>query len=244
MNTDQVEYTLETRPLEVIAGDGGELVPGSEVSLNGRLVGTVDGQTAIWEQTRGASVEASDWTATPLTFTAPNVDGELGGMSYRGNIGFRYIETEFDIVQSEALQGQSAVFNGQEFLIGPGIVQPVGAEVSTVNKYSDFLPAINLALDLSDNQILRTSITKTVSTHNTDMLGGGLSVNRTANCDLRDASGHVYFVLRVAASRVTRCWSRTVIPMQRFPPSGISATPACLAQARFGFSKIPVSKPA
>ena len=75
LNTDQVEYTPETRPLEVIAGDGGEFVPGSEVSLNGRLVGTVDGQTAIWEQTRGASVEASDWTATPLTFTAPNVDG-------------------------------------------------------------------------------------------------------------------------------------------------------------------------
>ena len=127
--------------------------------------------------------------ATATLFAQLNLDGELGGMSYRGNIGFRYIETEFDIVQSEALQGQSAVFNGQEFLIGPGIVQPVGAEVSTVNKYSDFLPALNLALDLSDNQILRTSITKTVSTHNTDMLGGGLTVNRTANCDLRDASG-------------------------------------------------------
>lgn len=122
-----------------------------------------------------------------------NLDGELAGFHYSGNVGFRYIETEFDITQSEGLQGNSAEFNGQVYLIGPGILQPDGNKINTINKYDDFLPAINIAVDLSPEQILRFSYTETVSTHNTDSLAGGLTVNRVKNCGINNAQGEEVF---------------------------------------------------
>jgi len=122
-----------------------------------------------------------------------NLDGELGGFSYTGNIGARYIKTEFDITQSDSLVGNVAEFNGQEFLIGPGILQPVGVQTNTINEYNDFLPAFNLAVDLTEEQILRLSYTKTISTHNTDDLGGGLSVNRVNTCNLTTTAGETIF---------------------------------------------------
>jgi TonB-dependent receptor len=122
-----------------------------------------------------------------------NLDGDLAGFSYTGNIGVRYIETEFDIMQSDSLVGNVAEFNGQEFLIGPGILQPVGVQSNTINKYNDLLPAVNLAIDLTSEQVLRFSYTETMSTHNTDDLGGGLSVNRVKTCNLTTSSGETVF---------------------------------------------------
>lgn len=76
LNTDTVEYTPEERPLGIIAGEGAEYEPGSTVSLNGRLVGTVSGQTVLWTQTSGTPIEGiSDWTQPELSFTAPAVVG-------------------------------------------------------------------------------------------------------------------------------------------------------------------------
>lgn len=122
--------------------------------------------------------------ATSSAFIQANLEGELFTLPYRANIGFRYVNTAFDVAQSEALQGESAIFGGQEFLLGPGMVAPVGNIIKTDTSYSDVLPAFNFAADLTDNQILRASYNKSVSTHNTDMLGGGLTVNRVANCGL------------------------------------------------------------
>lgn len=131
--------------------------------------------------------------ATTSAYVQFNMDSEIAGFHYSGNIGFRYIETEFDIIQSEGLQGNVAEFNGQEYLIGPGILQPDGNKISTINKYDDFLPAINIAVDLTPEQILRFSYTETVSTHNTDSLAGGLTVNRVKNCGVVNAQGEDVF---------------------------------------------------
>lgn len=130
---------------------------------------------------------------TQSIYVQANLDGEIAGMSYTGNVGFRYITTEFDITQSIGLQGTVANFNGQDFLIGPGILQPDGEKINTINEYSDFLPAINLALNLNEEQILRFSYTETVSTHNTDSLAGGLTVNRVKNCAVFNAQGEEVF---------------------------------------------------
>ena len=135
-----------------------------------------------------ANVYTVEEATTSLYFQA-NLDSELFGFDYTGNIGFRYIETEFDIMQSESLVGNVAEFNGQEFLIGPGILQPDGNKLYTNTSYSDFLPAINLAVNLTEEQLVRFSYTKTVSTHNTNALAGGLSVNRIKACDVQDSTG-------------------------------------------------------
>jgi len=125
---------------------------------------------------------------TTSFYVQANLEGEIADMPYQANVGFKYVNTEFDVDQSVSLQGGAAEFNGQTYLIGPGVLQPVGDIVNTTNSYGDFLPAVNFALDVTDDQVVRASFTKTVSTHNTDMLGGGLTVNRTANCDLRDST--------------------------------------------------------
>lgn len=130
---------------------------------------------------------------TQSLYFQANLEGDIAGMTYTGNVGFRYIKTEFDIIQSEGLQGTVANFNGQDFLIGPGILQPDGNKINTINDYSDFLPAINFALNLDDEQILRFSYTETVSTHNTDSLAGGLTVNRVKNCGITNAQGEEVF---------------------------------------------------
>lgn len=130
---------------------------------------------------------------TKTAYFQLNLDGELAGFTYTGNIGARYIETEFDILQSEALVGNVAEFNGQEYLIGPGIRQPVGVQKTTINDYSDFLPAINIAVNLTEEQILRFSYTETISTQDTNNLAGGLTVNRVKTCELKTPSGETIF---------------------------------------------------
>jgi len=139
-----------------------------------------------------ANVYSLEEATTSLYFQA-NLAGDLLGFDYTGNIGFRYIETEFDILQSESLVGDVAEFNGQDFLIGPGILQPDGNQVNTNNSYRDFLPAINLAINLDEEQILRFAYTKTISTHDTDKLAGGLTVNRIKACNVEDSTGATVF---------------------------------------------------
>lgn len=75
LNTDTATYEPEQRPLNVIAGDGGEYAPGERVTLSGRLVGTVDDETVLWSQTGGTAVEPDDWTDPALTFDAPMIEG-------------------------------------------------------------------------------------------------------------------------------------------------------------------------
>lgn len=76
LNTDTVTYTPEERPLGIIATEGAEYEPNSDVTISARLVGTVSGQTVLWTQTSGTAIEGvSDWTSTAITFTAPDVLG-------------------------------------------------------------------------------------------------------------------------------------------------------------------------
>lgn len=75
-NPDKVSYTPETRILGVIAGEGAEYQQGAQVTLAGRLIGTVTNQTVLWEQIEGDPIPGiTDWTKPNLSFTAPAVDG-------------------------------------------------------------------------------------------------------------------------------------------------------------------------
>ncbi|MDO3384438.1 TonB-dependent receptor [Gilvimarinus sp. SDUM040013] len=132
---------------------------------------------------------------TTSAYLQANLQGELFGIPYTGNVGVRYVSTEFDVVQSEALVGDVAAFNDQEYIISGalGILQPDGNKITTVTSYSDLLPAINFAFDITPDQVVRVSATKTVSTHNTDMLAGGLTVNRILACNVQQADGSNVF---------------------------------------------------
>lgn len=78
LNTETVTYTPEERPLGVIAGEGAQysIESGTTISLTGRLVGTVTGQSILWSQLNGTPVEGvADWTVSDLTFDMPAIDG-------------------------------------------------------------------------------------------------------------------------------------------------------------------------
>lgn len=126
---------------------------------------------------------------TTSAYLQANIEHDVFGLPLKGNVGLRYVETEYTILQSIAGSGASGVFGGQTYLFGPGMVAAVGDTVSSVNKYDDFLPAINLSLDLSDEKKLRFAFTKTIGTHDTDSLGGGLNVNRVNSCEITRPNG-------------------------------------------------------
>lgn len=124
-----------------------------------------------------------------------NLEGELLGMNYRANLGLRYIKTEYDINQTETGSGNTAVFNGVEYIVDGalGTPAPSGGIINTVRDYDDWLPSVNMALNLTDEQILRFAYNKTMTTHNTDNLAGGITVNRTLSCDIQQSNGASVF---------------------------------------------------
>ncbi|MGJ8694017.1 MAG: TonB-dependent receptor [Thalassotalea sp.] len=106
-----------------------------------------------------------------------NLSGNLG-VPYTANVGFRYIETDLAITQHEVASGTEAMFNGKNYILGPGADSIDGGETTSNNNYTDFLPSANIAFELASDQILRFSYNKTLSSHNTDNLGRGLNVTR------------------------------------------------------------------
>ena len=126
---------------------------------------------------------------TSALYLQGNLETAVLGKAVRGNIGLRYIETEYTISQSVAGSAASVDINGETYLLGPGMVASVGETVTAINSYDEFLPAVNLSLDINDEQLLRFAFTKSIGTHNTDSLGGGLNVNRTNSCGITRPNG-------------------------------------------------------
>lgn len=95
LNTDTVVYTPEERPLGVIAGEPAEYALGEteNITLTGRLVGTVTTESVLWTQTGGTSITGDiDWTKGNLTFPTPDVEGietfifEITALDSDGNV--------------------------------------------------------------------------------------------------------------------------------------------------------------
>lgn len=78
-------------------------------------------------------------------------DRELGGLPFRGNAGVRWYETE------QTSSGEVNTGNGFE-------------QASFEKKYSDFLPSINVVLDLSDTWIIRAGANRNISRPNLNQL--------------------------------------------------------------------------
>jgi len=88
-----------------------------------------------------------------------NLDFELGNVPVRGNIGVRYVETD---VKSAGLRDVGGG-NGTPITDDRGVTQDNLAFVVSGRKYTDTLPALNLAFELSDNDIIRFAAAKVMS---------------------------------------------------------------------------------
>ncbi len=85
---------------------------------------------------------------------------ELFSMPFRGNFGLRYVKTEIEASGYLATGG--------------------GTEVTVTNKYENVLPSLNLALNLTDNLLLRFGAAKVMARPQLPSLSPGGTVNTAA----------------------------------------------------------------
>lgn len=132
-----------------------------------------------------------------------NLDGELGDITYRGNIGLRYVKTELDINQSDVASNGFATYNGVEYALSGalGMLPPASAVINTTRDYDDLLPSINLAFNLTDDQVFRVSFGQTVTPHNTNNLAGGINVTRILACNVQAPDGSDVFCATSASQQ-------------------------------------------
>ena len=99
------------------------------------------------------SFAANTWTVTE-DINAAYVQADYSWNGFRGNVGFRYVQTE-----SESFSWACTVN-----------ISPCPAtayeQVSVRKEYNDFLPNINIAYDLGTNVVLRGSLAKVISRPN------------------------------------------------------------------------------
>jgi TonB-dependent receptor len=95
-----------------------------------------------------------------------NFKGELGGMPYNANVGARFIRTSLNVTQDNVgdagQYGTEAAVTGQEV---------------TRRSYTDVLPAVNFALNVTPKFTLRAAISKNMQPLALSEWGGGLTLN-------------------------------------------------------------------
>jgi TonB-dependent receptor len=133
----------------------------------------LDDPMAYWKSlypdtTTQASPETSwgVWQKELSSYLQGDFKGDVGSMPYSGNVGVRFIHTNLNITQY--LTG----------LPGPNITEPASAGTQTfLRSYNDVLPAINLALNITNQLTMRLSYSKNMMPLNLSQWGGGLQLN-------------------------------------------------------------------
>src|SRR5690606_13490446 len=111
--------------------------PSSYVKINGEAFwNALNNSVTAWNEQLG------NFSSVTEDVYAAYVQGNFSGDNYRGNVGVRYVKTETD----------GRAYNGNLTDID-----------SFKGDYSDFLPSLNLAIDLSDELILRMSAAKVMT---------------------------------------------------------------------------------
>jgi TonB-dependent receptor len=100
------------------------------------------------------------------SYLQADLNGDLGGMSYSGNVGARLIHTDLNITQH--LTGAPGQYGTEPADAGPAV---------TRRSYNDVLPAINFALNLTKKLTMRLSYSKNMMPLNLSQWGGGLQLN-------------------------------------------------------------------
>lgn len=129
----------------------------------------------------GQSYKVAEETQT--AYLQLNLLGEVWDKPYSGNIGLRYVRTELETTShnvGNVVTGQTTYeYQGVDYLMGAGWDSLDLGTYTTPNKYDDFLPSLNLALNLTDDQILRFAYNKAMTMHDLGNLGRGLKVWRS-----------------------------------------------------------------
>lgn len=192
LNTEKAVYLPEERPLNIIAPDDVEVEPGSDVTLTSRLVGTVSGQTVMWQQTAGTTMNLSETASLAVSFSIPddllsdtlvfivtahNADGSVATDENGDPITDTVEVTVFDpeSVISLDVSDSVATLNGVS-LIGPSdanYIQGAGNESHT----ADLEPGMSVTFNVSDAQGFYTLYVRYAIPSDYGGKVGGVSVN-------------------------------------------------------------------
>jgi len=111
---------------------------------------------------------------TKAYFFQVNYDTEIGGMPFSANLGLRYETT--DVNSRASAPGYSAVEWSED--TAASVTGLTGIQtLSQSADYSQFLPNLNVNLEVTDDIILRGALSKTISRAGYDQLQGGTTIN-------------------------------------------------------------------
>ncbi|UVO50557.1 TonB-dependent receptor [Sphingomonas sp. SUN019] len=99
-----------------------------------------------------------------------NGEGEIGGMPIKANGGVRIVNTKFSVRQNVVGAPQPYGVSGVD-----------AGDVVVDRDFTDFLPAFNASLDVTDKLRVRASFAKTMTLLDFLQWGGGLNVNYAIN---------------------------------------------------------------
>jgi iron complex outermembrane receptor protein len=124
---------------------------------------------------------------TQTLYTQFNLEGDIASIPYSGNIGVRYVRTELETSSHEVGDKEDGVttytYDGKPYLMGSGWDQLDKGIIKTPNKYNDVLPAINMAFNVTDDQIVRFGYNENMATYDLGTYGRGLKVWRLFDSD-------------------------------------------------------------
>ena len=169
---NQIDHTIDPDfylGLNLADYQSGTIDVGTEVMKNGSDHVIAQMNTEAFDSAARANTIASvalngaagkiEEDITALYFQA-NFEGD----GYRGNAGLRYVETD--------VTASTNPFVNSEF---------IASSLGTDYRYTDWLPSLNLALDLSDDMILRMSAARVMSRPGYSQLNPGLRAVNTNN---------------------------------------------------------------
>ena len=105
-----------------------------------------------------------------------NINTQIAGLDLSGNVGVRRIETDQSATVLENVAGDARL-GAQNIVDENGIVNDLYAPNVLGTKYTDYLPSLNLNLQLNDNSLVRFAAAKVMSRAPINRLAGDASAN-------------------------------------------------------------------
>ena len=105
-----------------------------------------------------------------------NINTQIGGLDLSGNVGVRRVETDQSATVLENVAGDARL-GAQNIVDENGIVNNLYAPNVLGTKYTDYLPSLNLNLQLNDSSLVRFAAAKVMSRAPINRLAGDASAN-------------------------------------------------------------------
>jgi TonB-dependent receptor len=166
---------------------------GSGITFWGINPGAMDNPLAYWQSLypntttqEAPGLTWNVWMKELASYLQADFGGDLGGMPYSGNVGVRVIHTNLDITQHlTGLPGQY------------GTESADAGTQQTLRSYTDVLPAVNFALNMTDKLVMRLAYSKNMMPLNLSQWGGGLTLGYSY---VQPAMGPAYFQVSSGSS--------------------------------------------